>query len=60
MFYIYILFILYIQEAGSEERRSVSIRLQRVKSGDLIVFPETAEGYVDKVRIRHMGDSNPN
>lgn len=25
------------------------VRLQRVESGDLIVFPETAEGYVDKV-----------
>lgn len=37
-------------EDGGEERRSVSIRLQRVKSGELIVFPETAEGYVDKVR----------
>lgn len=45
-----------LQEDGGEERRSVSIRLQRVKSGELIVFPETAEGYVDKV---FFGDLHP-
>lgn len=35
---------------GQEETEpTVSVRLQRVESGDLLVFPETAEGYVDKV-----------
>ena len=41
-------------EQGTEdndEEGHVSIRLPHVTSGDLIMFPETAEGYVSKVRF---------
>ncbi len=33
-----------------DEDGGVSIRLPHVTPGDLIMFPETAEGYVSKVR----------
>ena len=33
----------------------MSVRLQRVQSEDLICFPETAEGYVDKVEALLIG-----
>ena len=38
-----------VQASDDEGSRRVSIRLQRIESGELIVFPETAEGYVSKV-----------
>lgn len=39
-----------MQGTDDEDVKAVNVHLQRVESGDLIVFPETAEGYVDKVR----------
>ena len=35
-----------------DQEGCVSIRLPHVSSGELIMFPETAEGYVSKVRPR--------
>lgn len=37
----------YVQDDENAPQR-VQIHLQKVPSGDLIVFPETAEGFVDK------------
>ena len=33
----------------SEDESAVSVHLNPVPSSELLVFPETAEGYVDKV-----------
>lgn len=41
-----------LQDADQEDVKAITVQLRRVESQELIVFPETAEGYVDKARSK--------